>query len=191
VVAGALRLMGLSIVPMLVLLVPTCLLLSQLALWYQARPLAIDEETVLTVELASNADEALGSVRLSPHSAVNILAGPVRVPSKHLVCWSLRTTKPGCHRLSLQLGDASVEKELAVGDGYMPVSLRRPAWNWHDVLLHPHERPFAAASPVKSIELSYPPRPSRMAGSDTWLIYWFAFAMVAAFAVRPVLKVNL
>src|SRR5438105_4499370 len=36
---GAARLLVLSLVPMLVMFLPTCLLLGQLALWYQSRPL--------------------------------------------------------------------------------------------------------------------------------------------------------
>ena len=46
------HLLLLAIVPMLIMTLPMCLLLSQLALWYQARPLHVGEEAVLTVRLA-------------------------------------------------------------------------------------------------------------------------------------------
>jgi hypothetical protein len=51
ILLGAFRLMVLAIVPMLVMVVPVCLLLGQLALWYQSRPLKIGEEAVVTVKL--------------------------------------------------------------------------------------------------------------------------------------------
>ena len=40
-----------TIVPMLVMVVPVLLILGQLALWYQSRPLQTGEEAVLTVKL--------------------------------------------------------------------------------------------------------------------------------------------
>src|SRR5262249_29366291 len=39
VLAGAFRLMGLAVVPMLVMVVPVCLIMTQMSLWYEARPL--------------------------------------------------------------------------------------------------------------------------------------------------------
>jgi uncharacterized membrane protein (DUF106 family) len=52
---AAVRLLGYSLVPILVMLVPMSLLLSQLALWYQARPLGVGEEAVVTINLNSDA----------------------------------------------------------------------------------------------------------------------------------------
>ncbi len=51
ILVGAFRLFVLAIVPMLVMAVPVTLLLGQLALWYQARPLRVGEETVITLKL--------------------------------------------------------------------------------------------------------------------------------------------
>src|SRR5262249_51834361 len=51
ILLGALRLLALAVVPMLVMVVPVCLILGQLALWYQARPLQVGEDAVLTVRL--------------------------------------------------------------------------------------------------------------------------------------------
>jgi hypothetical protein len=82
-------------------------------------------------------------------------------------------------------------KELAVGDGFMPVSLVRPSWNWSDALLNPRESPFGPSSNVGSIEVTYPTRSGWASGTDNWLIYWFVVSLVAAFAVRPLLKVNI
>src|SRR4029077_13392403 len=44
ILLGAAALLVLAIVPMLVMLVPMCLVLGQLALWYQTRPLRVGEE---------------------------------------------------------------------------------------------------------------------------------------------------
>ena len=123
--------------------------------------------------------------------AAAVTVGPVRVPSKNMVCWNIQTAQPGLHQLTFSVGDQRFTKELAVGDNYMTVSLERPASSLSDVLLHPREQPFAAASPVQSIAVTFPPRSSWTTGTDWWMVYWFVASMAAAFLAKPFLKVNL
>src|SRR5437588_4208 len=80
--------------------VPMCLLLGQLALWYQARPLRVDEDAVVTLKLAEKSNAMLPAAQLAANSEVAITVGPVRVPSKHMVCWNVRVRQPGYHRLT-------------------------------------------------------------------------------------------
>jgi len=190
VFVGACRLMVLAIVPMLVMTVPMCLLLAQLALWYQARPLRVGEEAVLTVIL-SNTSTEMPEVRLEPTAAAQTTIGPVRVPSKRMICWNLRTQKDGYHRLSLDAAGQRIEKELAVGDGFMRVSLRRPARRWAEAMLHPCETPLPRDSVVQAVEIDYPERDAWASGSGSWLVYWFVVSLIAAFCVRPWLNVNI
>jgi hypothetical protein len=191
ILLGAGRLMVLSIVPMLVMLVPMCLLLGQLAVWYQARPLHAGEEAVVTVHLAEGAGDALREVQLAPSSAFGCTAGPVRVAAKNMVCWNVLAREAGLHQLSFETGGESFQKELAVSDGFMPTSQKRPAWSWSDAIVHPRERPLAADSPVQSIEVAYPERSSWTSGSNSWLLYWFLISLATAFAARPLLNVNI
>jgi hypothetical protein len=191
ILLGAGQLLILAIVPMLVMLVPMCLCLGQLALWYQARPLRVDEEAVVTLRLADGASDAAMAAHLATNSEFAITAGPVRVPSKHMVCWNVQARHPGSHRLTFEVAGQQYEKEFVAGDGFMPVSLERPAWDWSQALLHPREAPFPPDSPLQGIEINYPQRQGFASGSRTWVIYWFAASMVAAFAAKPLLKVSL
>ena len=115
----------------------------------------------------------------------------MRVPSKREVVWVVKARENGSHPLSFRADEQSVTKELAVGDGFMRVSPRRPGWDWYDALLNPAEPTFASSSPVQSVEVDYPDRPSWTSGTDNWVIYWFVVSMVAAFCAKPFLKVNL
>jgi hypothetical protein len=189
-VLGAARLLALAVVPMLVMVVPVTLILGQLSLWYQQRPLRAGEEAVVTMTLNGATDTAFPEVRLCRTDGAKPLVGPVRVFSKREVCWSIKAGERGYHRLTFQVGSEVVDKELAVGDGFMRVSARRPAWAWSDALLYPRERPFPPDSPVRSIEISYPPRPSWASGTSGWLTFWFLVSLAAAFCFRRVLRVN-
>jgi hypothetical protein len=187
---GAGRLFVLALVPTAVMLVPVTLLLGQLSLWYQQRPLRVGEEAVVTLALNGDAGAPFPEVSLRPTDAVETTAGPVRVFSKREVCWNIKARENGYHRLAFEVGAQGADKELAVGDGYLRVSARRPGWVWSDALLHPAEGPLAPDSPVRSIEIAYPPRSSWASGTDHWVIYWFAVSLAVAFCFRRVLGVN-
>ncbi|HEY7330187.1 MAG TPA: hypothetical protein VH592_21295 [Gemmataceae bacterium] len=187
---AALRLMLFSLVPMVVMIVPVFLILGQLALWYQARPLHVDEETVVTLTLNPTKSATAAPVELEPTSAVEATIGPVHIGSKHEVCWNIRSRQSGYHRLVFHAGSQNVEKELAVGDGFMRVSKLRPAWRLLDVLVNPWEKPFDADSPIQSIQIDYPSRSSWINGTDSWVIYWFVVSMAAGFCFRRPFHVN-
>ncbi len=188
---GAVRLMVHAVVPMLVMAVPVSLLVAQLSLWYEARPLRVGEEAVVTLQLPSDAASAWPQVYLRPADSFEITIGPVRVLSQRELCWNLRARQDGYHRLAFQVGDQVVEKELAVGDGLMRVSGRRPGWEWMDALWHPAETPFRPEAPVRSITIDYPERSSWTSGAGSWVVYWFGVSLVSGFCFRRLVNVNL
>lgn len=189
---GAFRLLVLGIVPMLVMALPVGLLLGQLSLWYQSRPLRVGEEAVVTMKLSGDKSAALPKVSLQPTDALEVTVGPVRVRSQREVCWNVKATTPGYHRLVFDVDGHAIDKELAIGDGLMRVSAQRPGWDWSDSLLHPGEDPFGPDSPVRSIEIDYPERSTwKILGVEPWLVYWFVGSMIAGLCLRPFLKVSM
>lgn len=190
ILAGAGRLFLLAIVPMLVMALPVTLLLGQLGLWYESRPLRVGEETVVTLGLGGGPDSPWPAVSLQPTDAFEVEAGPVRVRSQREVCWNVKALRPGEHRLVFQVGDRSVVKELAIGDGLMRVSAVRPGWDATSILLNPWEEPFRPVDPVRSIAIDYPGRSSWTCGRGVWLIYWFVVSMAAALCLRGTLGVK-
>jgi hypothetical protein len=188
---GAVRLFSLAIVPMLAMAVPVTLILAQLALWYQARPLHVGEDAVVTLKLNGDATSEWPEVRLEPSDTVQMLIGPVRVLSKREVCWTVQARKNGYHDLRFDVAGHPVSKELAVADGYMRISAERPGWSWSDALLNPAEPPFGHDSIVQSITIDYPRRQSWTSGTDKWVYYWFGLSMVSALCFRRLLNVHI
>jgi hypothetical protein len=201
VVFAALHLLLLAVVPFLVMVVPTFLLLAQLGAWYQAAPLPVGEETVVTVRVSGEPGTPLPEVELVPTEAVEDLSGPVRATSAREVCWSLRARTAGYHVLQFRVDGQTIEKELAIGTGVMRVSPVRPERVWSkDLALvkYPRERPFDRDSVVRSISIEYPTRDwayrrpiSWTSGTDVWIAYWIIVSLVAGFALRGVLGVNI
>jgi hypothetical protein len=177
--------------PMGVMIIPFSLLLGQLGLWYQSRPLSPGEQAVVTVQLAASDADPMPQVSLQPSAAASVLVGPVHVPAKRQVFWQIQANEAGEHLLTFQAAGEQVQKELAVGNGLMSVSITRPGLKVMDVILHPAEKPFDKASPIQSISIGYPDRPSKVTGTDFWIISLFVISMAVAFLVKPFLNVKI
>ena len=190
IIVNAFLLLLHSFRPMLVMIIPFSLLLGQLGLWYQSRPLAVGEEALVTVQLADSGADPMPQVSLQPSAAAGVMTGPVRVPSKRQVYWQIQAKEAGKNTLTFQVADQQVQKRLAVGDGLMSVSMTRPGLNITDLILHPAEKPFAKTSSVQSIGITYPDRPSKLTGSDFWIVSLFVISMAVAFLLKPFFNVK-
>src|SRR5262249_935406 len=76
---GAFWLFVYGVVPLLVMIVPVTLLLGQMSLWYQQRPLHVGEEAVVTLKLSGGPDDSLPDVTL--HGAGAAATRPAPVPA--------------------------------------------------------------------------------------------------------------
>ncbi|MHC4394417.1 MAG: hypothetical protein ACYS1A_02060 [Planctomycetota bacterium] len=188
---GALLVLLHSIRPILVMIVPISLLVAQLGLWYQTRPLLPTEETVVIMKLNDKIESPLFNFSIEATDAIEVTAGPVRILSKHQICWKIRALESGYHRVIFRVGQEQIEKQLAIGDGFMRVSAERPGWHWADILLNPLEKPLTRDSIVQSISINYPDRLSRTSGTDWWLIYFIVATFVFALLFKPFLKVRI
>jgi len=188
---GALLLLFHAIPPMLVMIIPVSLLLAQMSLWYQSRPLLPGEVAVMTVKLNDNVGGRWPTLNIEPTPVAKVTIGPVKVFSRREICWEIKALENGNHRITLDVNRHQIEKELVIGDGFIRVSSTRPAWNWANILMHPAEKPFAPDSIVQSVNIDYPDRLSWTSSANWWLIYFFIASMVFAFISRPFLKIRI
>lgn len=180
-----------SIKPMLVMIVPVCLVLSQIALLYQVRPLQKGEETIIVMQLNEEKASAQPVISINSLQGAEILIDQTHISSKKQVWWKIRALEDGYHNIVFLVNEREIDKQLAVGDGFKRVSSKRPGWRWSDILMHPAEKPLGADSVVESITIDYPRQGRTFCSIDGWLIYFFLASMVFAFAFKPVLKVRI
>jgi len=180
-----------SLPPMVFMVLPFCLVMGQLGVWYQASPLDVKEQAVIMMQLSDSANPTGLSVSMAETEAVQVITGPVRAPAKQQVYWKIQANEPGIHGLQFNIGDIRIQKDLSVGSDFMPVSIKRPALSIGDLILYPAEQPFDATSPVKSIEIRYPDRPGLFTGSGNWVLTLFVVSMLAGLAVKSTFKVKI
>jgi uncharacterized membrane protein (DUF106 family) len=191
VFVSSFKLLYFAVIPMLVMIVPVSLILAQMGLWYQARPLSISDESVVVRLKLNESLQSFPSVRLEPSEVFQKTTGPVKIVTKGEVLWELKPLKNGRHELNFDVNGNKITKQFVVGDGFMKVSLMRPGRSFEDILLHPLEKPFSKESPVYSINVEYPERDSKVCGTDWWILYFFICSMVFAFAFKPFLNVRI
>lgn len=188
---GSLRLLRYALLPLLVMIVPVSLLLGQMGLWYQWRPLSPGEEALMTMKLTGDPTADMPDVQITSLPGAEVVLGPVRVISKREVCWQIRANDPGQHRIVFRVGAEQVDKQLVVGEGFQRTSPVRPGPQWTSLVLHPLEPHFAQGAAVHSISIDYPERDSWTCGTDWWLLYFFVVSLVFALIAKPLLRVRI
>jgi hypothetical protein len=186
---GILRLQRYILAPVLWMTLPMLLVLAQMGIRYQWRPLRPGEQSLLIVRLEENASPS-PTISLEPNPGVIAEVGPV--PGGKALVWRIRGAAPGRHVLRLQVNDQTVEKEIVVGKNgpLQRVSALRPSARWTDQLLHPVEPRLAAPLAVESIELTYPLRDSILHGAHYWVLTFFLVSMIAALVMAPWFRIR-
>lgn len=186
-----LRLQRYILVPVLWMALPTMLLLSQMAMRYQWRPLGLGDQFLFTIR-ADSVAELRNSLSVEFPSGVEVEAGPIA--DNDDISWRLRARERGRHLVQVGASSTSVRKELFVGDPVQGVSPMLPDARWTLRLLYPIEGyiPTELARPgqIQAIEVAYPVLKSKTYGSDYWVITFFVASMVAAMLLKPLFKVR-
>jgi len=197
--ASGLRLLY-SLPPLAVLIIPFVLLLTQLAMWYEFRPLAPGDTALVEARIAPSAWSSYQDLALIPPDATDVTK-PVRNAHGHSVTWRIcpREAPAGKEPLTLRFklgADEVAVKQLVVSnDGgtneLLFVSPRRVGTSFWDRLLYPGEPAFASDSPVQAISINYGSRRNTLFGvAIPWWLTFFIVSILAALAIKPVVKVQ-
>lgn len=188
---GAFLILFHALRPSLIMMIPFVLLFCQLGLWYQARPLLPGERAQVVMQLNGDADTPLPDVTIASMPSAEVTIAKTTVPSKRTLYWEVEAKQASSENIIFQVDEENIEKELAIGDSFMPVSPLRPGWNVLDILENPREKPFPPNSTVKSISIVYPDRISKTSGTNWWMGYYVAVMFAFGFALMPFIKVKM
>ena len=179
-----------SLPPMLVMIMPFAFVLSQLALRYEHRPLQLGEDTVVGMQLAPEVWEQFKNVELEAPQGLFIETESLRDRDTSSLYWRVRPEGDQPVKLRWQLGDETIEKELAIAADAQRlerVSARRPGPGVFERLLHPGELGFDRAAPIQEISVQYPPRATPVFGVNMpwWATFLIVSILVALLVRRP------
>ncbi len=194
---AVIRLQRYVLTPVLLMLLPMLLGLSQMGTRYQWRPLLSGEQTLVKMKFAA-AHQSPSDVFIEPNPGVIVELGPL--PGAEDLVWRIRGAAPGRYLLRFNVDGEIIKKELVIGDeiphanaSAQRVSGARVLADWTTQLFHPIERrlsPSVSSASVESIIIDYPDLDSWVYGSDWWLAHFFIVSMLTALIFKPLFKVK-
>ena len=101
-----------ALVPMVVLLFPVLLIMTQLNLRFQSRPVA-PGEPVLVKAFVRDTGSLDETISLETADGVAVETAGVRVLSAREVAWRVRVLTEGQHQMTVRVGDEELESHLA------------------------------------------------------------------------------
>jgi hypothetical protein len=176
-----------SMLPMLILMIPTMILLIQLNLHYGARPLRVGEQALVKVKLREGSKT---DVSLSAPQNLKIETEGVHAEGMREISWRVRGASPGRFDITANDGKISVVKAGAVGGRLEGVSTART--DWLTSVLYPGEAPIPNGSAIESIELVYPAMEILFLGFHlNWLVLFLVLSLALGFAFKGALGVQI
>jgi hypothetical protein len=188
VLVWTLKYLRYSLLPMLILMVPTLIILIQLNLHYGARPLRVGERALVKVKLR----DASREVSLSAPENLKLETASVHVPEQNEICWRVRAVAPGRFDLIANDGKSSISKKVAIGGRTEGVSTARTGESFIEALLYPGEAAIPSDSAIRSIEIVYPELDLHFLGWHVnWLILFLALSLVLGYSFKGMLGVQI
>ena len=173
--------------PVLIMLFPLVLIVAQMGLRHQWRPLEPGEQSLLRLTLSpDHADVEDAAITSNPGLVIE--AGPV--PGYGELVWRVRGGELGRHTIEITIAGQTLTKEVVVGRAFERVSAIRAGHVWTTQILHPAEPRLPADAPAAAIEILYYEYKSYFHGASWWILWFFIISMAAALIFKPVFKVR-
>ncbi len=186
----------LSMVPMLWMMVPIVIIVSQLQFQYGYESLEPGQTALLRVELTEEAAEGVAGtdgadVSLEVPDGVRLETPLVWIPSLREAGWRIAAESPGEYELVVRIGEETLTKSVRVSGTTVLRSPVRPS-SLLDQLIYPAEEPLPRGSNAQVIRLGYTDAEINLFGWHThWIIAFFILTMVFAFALAKPLGVKI
>lgn len=182
---------GLSMVPMIWMIIPFILIVAQLQARWGWDGLPTDSPTLVKVQLAEDWRQhpSLGggsrpTLELSVPDGMQVETG-VWIPSQNEFDWRVAAGRAGRYEIRVGAGEESWTKEIYVAGERGKRSPKRQRSNVIHQLLYPAERALPGTSPIQSIQVSYPDRSLSFLGLHLhWLIGYLVLSILFGFALK-------
>ena len=182
------RYLGHSLLPMVVMLPVFLLVLIQIESRFAFRGLAPDEQTLVTVGIASDQPVSRLPVNLDAGSGLRVATPALRADASGEIYWRVHAVSPGPHNLRLRIGSEQADR-IVSGEASAAMTMAYRASDMR-TLLYPRVAALPANGPVTTLAIDYPRARGEFAGlsSTSWL--FFGMVLLFAFALRRLFDVS-
>lgn len=183
-----------SIPPMLAMIAPLFLVLTQLAMRYEFRPLVPGEKTVVAMRVKPKHWKDVRDIELSGGDGVEVETEALRDEKNSMIYWRVRAATDAVQLLQWHVGDQTIRKQLPISptrERLLIANPKRTSDSWWEQMLHPAEPSLPAESPIESVELQLPKRDTPVFGWHfPWWATFFLVSMIVAYVAGQVMGVH-
>ena len=181
-----------SLMPLVVMLPIVVLWITQLAGWFEWRPLRPGETTVVAAKMEKGTDITAGAPALSVPAGLIVETPAFRALKDNEVVWRVKAQGAASGAMKIDVGGASAEKEVAAaGAGLAQVSPKRLKSGFWEKVYYPYEAPLQADGPFSEIRVIYPVAQMKVLGFEMhWLIVLLIASIIFGFALKKPFKVE-
>lgn len=184
--------LGLTMVPVLWMIVPLVLLVIQLEFRYGYAGLEPAGTALVKVTVTAASTSAAPDISLDTDAGIEVETPLLWIPSLHEANWRIAVRDPGDHELRVVIGGEAFAKRVRVTEAVVRLAPVRPGRRILDQLLNPAERPLPAGAPVESITVTYPHATIGVLWWQAhWIVVFFILTIVIAYALQRPFKVTL
>jgi len=184
--------LGLSLVPMVWLIVPFVLVVAQLHHHYAFGGLEPGKRVLFEVALVDDwstkvpaGEEGRPPLSLEVPDGLTADSPPVWIPSLNEVTWRLTPEREGTYAIGVRVGGESYEKSIEVTDRVVRRAPTRFAADFWKLLLYPAESPLPADGALRAVSVGYPPAVIDVFGVHVdWLVAFLVLSIAFAFGLR-------
>jgi uncharacterized membrane protein (DUF106 family) len=188
-----LKYIGYSSKPLLVMIIPVVLILIQLNFWFAYDSLNLKQNTLLRVQLNEGVPLLDTQIEIKTGSGIVLETHPLRITDSNEINWRIRAEENGIHKITITADGQEYTKSISVGQKDLSrISPLRTRKNFFREISYPTESPLPKNAPIKTIEISYPPKKMNLFGLHIhWLIAYFALSIIIGFSLKGFFKVDI
>jgi len=169
-----LRYVSLTLPALIVLLPPVALTLVQLEARYQHEALEPGSTVLVSAHVDESQAEIIDQLILDPGQGMTLDAPAVRNHRDHVVWWRLRVESKGWHEIAVTHGDQGRWTKLIKADqGLRATTLHRERSGFWTALSNPAEPGLSPDSPLTSLTIHPPPKPTGLPSSGSGSFAFF------------------
>ncbi|GAB4342189.1 MAG: hypothetical protein Kow0099_19530 [Candidatus Abyssubacteria bacterium] len=181
-----------SFTPMLVMIVPVILILAQLGVRYQARPLRPGESALVKLKLSDRVDVIEEPLKVETSEGLRLETPILRIPAEHELDFRIGALVHGEHRITLHIGDETFSTPVIVSDRVQRVYSSNAQPAFMPLLLAPGQTPLPKNSALEQISISLPSREIELLGLRVnWLVLFFIASIIAGYSLKGVFRVEI
>ena len=192
VLGGTFLYMKDSLMPLFVMLPIVVLWITQLAGWFEWRPLRPGETTVVAVKMEKGTDISSGKSALSVPAGLTVETEAFRSLKENELAWRVKADGAAIGAMKIDVAGASIEKEIAAASsGLTQVSPKRLKTGFWEKVYYPYEASLPADRPFSEIRVIYPQAQLKVLGIEMhWLIVLLIASILFGFALKKPFKVE-